>query len=396
MLSSVVVVSYRPGVWLEPCLRSVRDQADQLVVVDNGSAGGTAGEVGARLGATVVRSRRNLGFAGGADLGLRAAGGELVALLNDDAEAGAGWLAQAAAVLADPTVAAVGPRVVLAGRFAEIRLDEPRLDAPGDPRRLGRQLRSVTVDGVDVLDRLVGAGVHPLEVEGGPPSGPGVPGRRWRWTVPDASWFAPTDRDDADIEVDGEPVTARSVGRLVNSLGCFLRADGYAGDVGLETPDPGPGGGPAERFGLSGVALAATAATWRLVGPLARPLFAYYEDVDWSWRARRLGLRLVSDPAAEVVHHRSATSGGVVDTRVRFLAERNRLWCLARHAPRPVAAAALRRRLHEGPGYGVRRAALAGLPWALATRRLLAGRDRVGPGELWDRWAGVDAPVPGG
>ena len=92
MSRSVVVVSLRAGDWLEPCLESVRDQADQLVVVDNGSAGSEVSEVGRRFGALVVRNRDNQGFAGGANQGIRQATGEVVALLNDDAVAEATWL----------------------------------------------------------------------------------------------------------------------------------------------------------------------------------------------------------------------------------------------------------------------------------------------------------------
>ena len=37
--ASVVVVSYRPGDWLLSCLKSVVGQADEVVLVDNGSEG---------------------------------------------------------------------------------------------------------------------------------------------------------------------------------------------------------------------------------------------------------------------------------------------------------------------------------------------------------------------
>ena len=74
-------------------------QADQVVVVDNGSAGDEASAVAAPLGAQVVRSPVNLGFAGGVDLGLRHARGAIIGLLNDDAVAGPGWIDAARAAL---------------------------------------------------------------------------------------------------------------------------------------------------------------------------------------------------------------------------------------------------------------------------------------------------------
>lgn len=59
---------------------------EEVIVVDNGSTDGTAREA-RRLcpRARVVRSPRNLGFAGGNNLGIVNAGGEILILLNDDA-----------------------------------------------------------------------------------------------------------------------------------------------------------------------------------------------------------------------------------------------------------------------------------------------------------------------
>ncbi|HEY7948244.1 MAG TPA: glycosyltransferase, partial [Acidimicrobiales bacterium] len=88
MSSSVIVVSHRPGSWLADCLASALPQASEVILIDNGSAGEEASDIGRRSGATVVRSSRNLGFAGGVNLGLRHAHGEIVGLLNDDAVAG--------------------------------------------------------------------------------------------------------------------------------------------------------------------------------------------------------------------------------------------------------------------------------------------------------------------
>ncbi|MST33585.1 glycosyltransferase, partial [Acidimicrobiaceae bacterium USS-CC1] len=65
MRTSVVIVCLQPGDWLEEAIASVVDQADQVVVVDNGSADGAASVVARRAGAAVVRSERNLGFAAG-------------------------------------------------------------------------------------------------------------------------------------------------------------------------------------------------------------------------------------------------------------------------------------------------------------------------------------------
>jgi GT2 family glycosyltransferase len=384
LTSTVIVLSYRPGPWLVRCLDSVLPQATEVLVVDNGSPGREAGALAARAGAKVVRSAVNLGFAGGVNLGLEHARSDVIALLNDDAVAEPGWLAAAAGTLQDPGVAAVSPKILLAGTFGEVRLHDDAWFAPGDRRPLGRQLRSVTVDGVDVLDKLVGPGVHGLE------RGAAADGTRWRWTTGSASFFVPLPEAtmSAEVRVNAEPAEVVAVTRVINNAGCYLRRDGYAGDYGLESRADGRFDRTAERFGLTGTALVTTSDVVGRIGGLAHEFFAYYEDVDWSWRARLAGLRLLYDPRATVHHLRSATSGGTAN--VRLLAERNRLLCLMRNAPAPVAGRFLWRRVVEGPGEGVRRQVARRLPWAVASRRRLRPGWTVSPEQVWERWAGVD------
>jgi len=385
--SSVVVVSHRPGSWLAECLDSVLPQASEVVVVDNGSSDATASAIARKAGAMVVRSPRNRGFAGGVNLGLRHARGEIVALLNDDAVAGPGWLDAARVVLTDPTVAAVTPKVLLDGLFAEIVLENEAWFSPGDHRPLGRQLLSVTVGGTEVIETVVGAGVHDLErtlVDGKPVL--------WRWTTGDAPFYLPLPDpalSDA-VAVNGERVDVRSVCTLVNHAGNFLERHGIAGDYGFAAPDDGRFDQQAERFGFSGTAPVFRAETLAQVGGLAAPFFAYNEDTDWCLRARLAGLRIVYDPGATVRHRLSATSGGAVDPFVQFLAKRNALLCLTRNAPADVARRFVWRAVREGPGSGVRRALLRQLPWAVVSRMRMRRHWVEDPSAVWDRWAGAD------
>ena len=100
---------------LDACIASVlaAGDADHVIVVDNG------GRAVVGAGVELIRPGRNLGFGGGANAGFRRAaalGASEIALLNDDIEVCAGWLAPLLAALrADQSLGAVQPKLLLAG-----------------------------------------------------------------------------------------------------------------------------------------------------------------------------------------------------------------------------------------------------------------------------------------
>ncbi|HLI01826.1 MAG TPA: glycosyltransferase family 2 protein [Acidimicrobiales bacterium] len=390
MTTSVIVVSYRPGDWLAPCLASVAGQANQVIAVDNGSDGHVVSDVARRAGADVVRLRRNMGFSGGFNAGLSKARGDVIAVLNDDAVAEPSWLPRAQAALADPTVAAVTPKVLLAGWWGEVLLDDAPWSVPGDARPFGRRLTSVTVDGVEVLDRVLGGGVHRLEGVG---AGDDVRPVPWRWSSGGKPFYVPLGEDAAGlVRVNRDPVELRAVCRVLNHAGLVLYRDGMAGEIGLGAPDDGRLDQAADRFGFSGTAPVFRAETLRRLGALAGPFFAYCEDVDWSLRAQLAGLRVVYEPGAVVRHRLSATSGGAHAPHVRYLASRNATLTLVRNAPARVATEAVRARLAPDADPAVRRGLQRRLPWAIASRRSLALHWNLSPAEVWARWADTEVP----
>jgi GT2 family glycosyltransferase len=95
-LISIVVVNWNRKELLRACLDSLQRQGEvafEVIVVDNGSADGSAEMAEAEFGVRVIRNRENRGFCAANNQGIAGAQGDFVALINNDAEAAEGWLA---------------------------------------------------------------------------------------------------------------------------------------------------------------------------------------------------------------------------------------------------------------------------------------------------------------
>jgi len=118
---------------LERCLASLQAQrgaAAELVVVDNASADGSA-EAAERAGARVLRFAENRGFAAAVNRGVSESESELVAVINNDVELDAEWLARLEAALdRHPECGMVTGRTLLRARPGI-------LDGAGDALALG-------------------------------------------------------------------------------------------------------------------------------------------------------------------------------------------------------------------------------------------------------------------
>lgn len=118
MRASVIVVTHAGAEHLDDSLESLARYADrsdvEVILVDNASVDGCADGVARRYPwARVVRSQRNLGFAGGVHLGVAAAVGDVLVLLNDDAAAEPGFVEEHVECLGShPEAAASAGRLV--------------------------------------------------------------------------------------------------------------------------------------------------------------------------------------------------------------------------------------------------------------------------------------------
>src|SRR5690242_17348200 len=97
-LITVVVVNFNGGDYLKGAIASLACQTlkdFEVIVVDNASTDGSLDKIGERPKRfALLRQEKNLGFAGGNNLGAKAGRGRWLALLNPDAEAEPDWLAE--------------------------------------------------------------------------------------------------------------------------------------------------------------------------------------------------------------------------------------------------------------------------------------------------------------
>ncbi|MFP4381971.1 MAG: glycosyltransferase family 2 protein [Candidatus Sumerlaeia bacterium] len=102
---SIIIVSLNGGEVIATALDALRHDGyarKEVIVVDNGSTDDLAEKVrGQYPEVRLIQSPINLGFAGGNNLGLREAAGDIMVLLNDDTEVRPGWLDAFARVAAE-------------------------------------------------------------------------------------------------------------------------------------------------------------------------------------------------------------------------------------------------------------------------------------------------------
>jgi GT2 family glycosyltransferase len=117
-LVSVVIVSWNARDYLLKCLRTLLAQVApfplEVIVVDNASADGSVPAVRAEFPSVrIIELAENLGFSKANNIGLAAAAGEILCLINSDVELRPNSLAPLIdALIKNPSVGLLGPRVI--------------------------------------------------------------------------------------------------------------------------------------------------------------------------------------------------------------------------------------------------------------------------------------------
>jgi GT2 family glycosyltransferase len=114
---SLIFLNWNGKQYLDQCLSSALKQAyageSTIIMVDNGSTDGSASYVRSRFPQVrVIENGRNLGYAGGMNVGLRAATSDVSVILNNDVILPKDWLAELVKPMAeDPSIGVAGCKI---------------------------------------------------------------------------------------------------------------------------------------------------------------------------------------------------------------------------------------------------------------------------------------------
>lgn len=116
MKASVIIPAWNGREYLPSCLDALLAQGYpdlEVIVVDNASTDGSADLVAEQYPHVhLIRNRRNLGFAGGCNTGLRVAQGDVLILLNQDTCVHPGWLQALVEALKNPRTGVAGCKIL--------------------------------------------------------------------------------------------------------------------------------------------------------------------------------------------------------------------------------------------------------------------------------------------
>jgi GT2 family glycosyltransferase len=441
----VVILSFDGGQMTLDCIDSLvktewpRDRYE-IVMVDNGSLDDVTERVRVQYPSVrILEPLRNLGFAGGCNLGMQAvtcSSGEPlheydhVALVNNDATVDAGWLrALVEAIEMGSDVGAASAKMLFADRFTGIDLEvsEVSIAGGGDDRLVGICVSGIRIDGERCDERLqFDEGFH------GPVGFDPTRGEEFaRWSKNRGALRISETRSDESVEqvvsfrlsaetertvtlrsdidevtvtvgggyADKKPIftwvdvrVGPDVFDVINNVGSNLYERGFGGDRGFLERDRGQFEQAVDVFAWCGGAVLLKKAYLDAVGVFDERLFLYYEDTDLSWRGRLQGWRYLYAPGA-VVRHRHAQSSGVGSDTFRFYTERNRLLVLAKNAPIWLAVRSGLGEVKRTVVINVRHLVLRPLtlrmpsrPEAAMRRRVLKSYLLLVPAMLRDRW----------
>ncbi len=353
-LISIITVNWNGKKYLDDLFYSI-EKLDypqdrlQVIMVDNCSDDGSVSFVEKKFpGVEVVKLGQNRGYAGGNNEGLKRAGGDYIALINNDCIVDPGWLREMLSIYKmsseDSKIGAVGPKVVFYWPYLPLQIISGSRDSGKDMRRLGVKITDARVKypGSYTVRKIEGdrwASSEIKYIEGFYPAESDGRGRAFRWTSGNALMGIPVFDDEREtcleIKLSSEispnmvsivagdkileeikvgkrprwikliitPEFYTSKKDIINSCGVKVNHSLYSMDRGFMNFDEGQYNRVEEVFALSGASFMMDRRMIEETGFFDSYFFTYYEDIDLLWRARLKGWKHFFTPNALVRHH---------------------------------------------------------------------------------------------
>lgn len=384
-LVSVIIVNYNGKQFMQECFDSLfkiefPKSQYEVIMVDNASKDLSLDFVEKHFPQIkVIISSKNLGFAGGVNLGVREAKGKYIVLLNNDTRVDKNWLKELVKrIESDSSIAAVNSKVYLYYPFIELTIKSDIHLRSEFSNTINFQSVGVMIENIVLEDHKLEPLIRYKSGFYGKEDGV-IPAR---WTKGDASILVPIDPHKADsflnITIRAEKSTStlqtgvivkcgnqelisdnlkshqvkqfkidlkhtqikRDFLYVVQNAGVVLFKSGYGRDRGAVVKDTYQFyeldnefyRRPAEIEAFSGASVIIRKKIFEDLDGFDELYFMYYEDVDLSLRMRRKGYKIMFEPKSQIYHIHSGSSGEN-STFFLYNVEKNHLATLIKHYP---------------------------------------------------------------
>lgn len=370
---SILIVNHNGLEYLSNCLMSLKNSTYpkncfEVILVDNNSVDKSIKHVEENFPwVKLVKSSINLGFAGGNNLGLKYANGTYIALLNNDTVVHSKWLEEMIKVAeSDSKIGICTSKINFFYRFLTLKINisglENLTDNTKDSNSPILKLSQINFDGKDITEDC-----HYLDGFSPPTM---VFGKRIRFAAKNSIIRIPvlsinkktnlkikakamTNLKNSNLSVECEnqdlmnTTIAEDIDSLnialtqnvmekaqdiINNTGGIIFSDGAGADRGFQQLDNGQYESQEEVFAACGASMLIKEELIREIGLFDKYFFTYYEDTDFSWRARLRGWKIVYVPTSKIRHVHCGTSLEWSPSFI-FYVERNRVSMLLKNAP---------------------------------------------------------------
>lgn len=385
-LVSIIIINYNGKYFLDECLDSVQKinfpkNNYEIIMVDNNSEDTSVEYTRVHYpNVKIIGSDKNLGFAGGCNLGVVSANGKYIVFLNTDTKVETGWLSPLVKkIRSDKNIAAVNSKILSYFPFFEISVKSDVYMRSEFTNSVNFQPVGVVLENI-LLDN---ASLQPLirYAHGFYDKEEGM--IQARWTKGDSTILIPCDprqkemsftilirseKSDSDLKT---KITVKLKNKVliednlksyevkqyrislktsevekhfqyaVQNSGVVIFKNGFARDRGAVIKidrtnfyelDSSFYQKPCEINSFCGASVLIRKDLFEKFGGFDKSFFMYYEDVDLSLKFRRSNLQIYYEPQS-VVYHIHAGSSGEWSPLFVFNVEKNRLAVLIKHFP---------------------------------------------------------------